>query len=103
MQNDHALAGTNSIRQNLKAWKVYGINVWEREGTSNDKIKAFIKDKGFKFPVLFGSTELASKYQVQGIPTLFVIDKEGKIAYRHVGYNPTIPETLDWQTKELLK
>ena len=40
---------------------------------------------------------------MRGIPTLVVIDKNGKLAYRHVGYDPTIPEELSWQTKELLK
>jgi thioredoxin-related protein len=53
--------------------------------------------------VLYGSNETADAYGVRGIPTLVVIDKNGKIAYRHVGYDPTMGETLDWQTKELLK
>ena len=34
---------------------------------------------------------------------VFVIDKHGKLAYRHVGYDPTLPETLNWQANELLK
>lgn len=81
--------------------EVFGINVWERNGTDN--VKPFIEGKGYKFPILLGDTDITQKYGVRGIPTLFVIDKEGKIAYKHVGYDPTIDEVLDWQTKELLK
>ena len=86
--------------------QVYGVNVWQREKTDDQKksvVSKFIQDSGYHFPILYGTSELASAYGVQGIPTLVVIDKTGKLAYRHVGYDPTIPEELEWQTKELLK
>ena len=81
---------------------VYGVNVWERGGKT-DKVKPFITERGFHFPVLFGTNDLANAYGVQGIPTLVMIDPQGKIAYRHVGYNPTLPEVLAWQVNELSK
>ncbi len=84
-----------------KGVEVYGVNVWERKGT--DGVKPFIEKAGYHFPILYGSNDLASEYGVQGIPTLVIIDKNGKLAYRHVGYDPTLPEQLSWQTKELLK
>jgi thiol-disulfide isomerase/thioredoxin/Flp pilus assembly protein TadD len=79
---------------------LFGMNVWER---SPDKVKPFIEKAGYHFPILRGTNEIASAYNVSGIPTLVVIDKQGKIAYRHIGYDPTLPEVLTWQTKELLK
>ncbi|MCB9357697.1 MAG: redoxin domain-containing protein [Calditrichaeota bacterium] len=81
--------------------EVYGINVWERGGT--DKVEPFIKNAGYTFPILFGTSELAEAYGVRGIPTMFVIGKDGKIAHRHVGYNPQIVQMLTAQTAELLK
>ncbi|MBU0507696.1 redoxin domain-containing protein [bacterium] len=81
---------------------VYGVNVWERGGNT-DKVRPFVEERGVHFPILLGDNDLAAAYGVRGIPTLVVIDQEGKIAYRHVGYNPTLPEVLTWQTKELLK
>jgi thiol-disulfide isomerase/thioredoxin len=83
------------------AVEVYGVNVWERGGT--DKVKPFVVERGFHFPILYGTTDIASAYGVQGIPTMVVIDQQGKIAYRHVGYNPTLTEVLAWQINELLK
>ncbi|MFZ5434184.1 MAG: redoxin domain-containing protein [Calditrichota bacterium] len=82
--------------------EVYGMNVWERGGNT-DKVKPFIEQNGFHFPILMGDNDIAAAYGVQGIPTMVVIDQQGNIAYRHVGFNPTIPEVLTWQTKELLK
>lgn len=81
--------------------EVYGMNVWERNGTAG--VKPFIDNAGYKFPILLGESEIATEYGVRGIPTLVVIDQEGNIAYRHVGFNPTLTETLTWQTNELLK
>jgi thiol-disulfide isomerase/thioredoxin len=81
---------------------VYSVNVWERGGKT-DKVKPFITERGFHFPILFGTNDLADAYGVQGIPTLVMIDPQGKIAYRHIGYNPTLPEVLTWQVNELLK
>lgn len=80
---------------------VYGVNVWERNGTAG--VGPFIEKSGYTFPILFGTNELASEYAVRGIPTMFVIDKNGKIAHRHVGYNPQIGQILKAQTDELLK
>lgn len=80
---------------------VFGMNVWERGGTA--KVKPYIQERGYKFPVLYGTDDIATAYGVRGIPTLVVIDQQGKIAYRHIGYDPTLPEVLSWQTKELLK
>ncbi|MBK6911203.1 MAG: redoxin domain-containing protein [bacterium] len=81
--------------------EVYGINVWERNGT--DKVASFIQNAGYTFPILFGKDETAGEYAVRGIPTMFVIDKDGKIAHRHVGYNPQIAQILAAQVTELLK
>lgn len=81
---------------------VYGMNVWERD-PNRDKVRPYIAEKGYRFPILLGANETAEAYGVTGIPTLFVIDQQGRIAYRHIGYNPTIAEVLTWQVNELLK
>ena len=86
-------------RENVR---VFGINVWERKAGPAE-IKAYIESKGYNFPILFGDKQIAKNYGVRGIPTLFVIDPEGKIAYRHVGYNMSMDEVLTWQVDQILK
>ena len=52
-------------------------------------VKKFMKEKGYTFPVLMNKG-VDQAYGVRGIPTLFVIDQDGKIRYKHVGYNASV-------------
>lgn len=48
----------------------------------------FARAKKLSFPVLLDPHEtVARAYEEKGIPTLFVIDKDGNIRYAHVGYD----------------
>lgn len=50
------------------------------------KAKKFIQKKGYTLPVYFpNETQIPKVYESKGIPTTFVIDKEGYIAYKKVG------------------
>lgn len=56
---------------------------------------SFANEEKFPFPVLLdphGAT--ADAYGVDGIPTLFVIDENGKIIFGQIGYNPGINYVL---------
>ena len=46
--------------------------------------------------------EVAARYQVSGIPQLFVIDPEGRIVYRHDGYGGGLERSLELILEELL-
>jgi len=49
---------------------------------------AFATANQLTFPVLLDAKQkMAEAYQVEGIPTMFVIDKDGKITYGHLGYD----------------
>jgi thiol-disulfide isomerase/thioredoxin len=43
-------------------------------------------------------SKISKSYDVHGLPNMFIIDKQGKVAYVHVGYGE---ETLDQIIKEL--
>src|SRR5215471_15659093 len=50
----------------------------------------FASAQKLNFPVLLDPKgKMATAYEVEGIPTMFVIDKDGKITYGHVGYDMT--------------
>ncbi len=76
------------------------LNVWEDD---QSKVQPFIQDFGYSFNVLYGDNQVASDYGVTGIPTMVVIDPQGKLQYRHVGYDPHLDQILLWQTEHLLK
>ncbi|MBN1352225.1 TlpA family protein disulfide reductase [candidate division KSB1 bacterium] len=67
------------------------INTWER-GEDNLKITANVKDfiqsQQYTFHVLRDEENaVVSAYNVSGIPTKFIIDADGKIRFKNVGYN----------------
>lgn len=59
-----------------KDFSIIAVNVGERK----NEVDSFVDENGYTFPVLLDKTgEVAYKYQVQGVPTSIVIDKEGII------------------------
>lgn len=45
----------------------------------------FMDDGGWTFPVMMCPDEIAMAYEVQAVPTLFVLDSEGRVVERLVG------------------
>lgn len=77
----------------------YSVNVWESD---TSLVRPFLADFGYDFNVLFADNSVPNEYGVNGIPTLFVIDKDGIIRYKHVGYSPYADQILTWQVNSLL-
>jgi thiol-disulfide isomerase/thioredoxin len=51
-----------------------------------DDVKSFIAEYGITYPVLKGTEDVAAHYQVRTIPMLVIVDKEGKIYKRYLGF-----------------
>lgn len=52
---------------------------------SEMKVKEYIQNKQFTFPVFMPSTDFPDQLKVPSIPTTFVVDKDGKIVSKQVG------------------
>jgi thiol-disulfide isomerase/thioredoxin len=78
--------------------KVYSINVWEN---FRYKTKTFMEKHGYSMTLLYGNDDLVKAYGVTGIPTLFIIDKEGKIRYEEIGYEEGLKDKLAWWAEDL--
>ena len=65
-----------------------------------DAVQSFVKENGIKYTVLKGNEDVAQKYQVRSIPMLLVLDKEGKISKRYLGFGSD--EDLDRDIKAIL-
>ena len=55
-----------------------------------DDVRGFIKETGVQLPVILGSAQITKDWQIRGFPTYFVIDGDGKIVSRSVGYSTKI-------------
>jgi len=66
--------------------KVFGINCWERGGDP----AAYMQKRKFTYGLLLDGDKVAEQYRINGLPTYYVIDAQGKIAFASSGYAPGI-------------
>ncbi len=66
------------------------------------KVAPFISENKYTFPVLY-NVGTSRDYDVAGIPNLFIIDKQGRVRYQHLGYRPDVVDILNLQIEELNK
>jgi thiol-disulfide isomerase/thioredoxin len=78
------------------------VDTWEREDNYLDGVKKFIADNKYIFHVLIDEkgddgrqSKVVNNYKVEGIPTKFIIDKNGNIRFKYVGYSGTPEKLLD--------
>jgi len=98
-----AMPGVQKLHDHFKGKpvKVFGVNSWEDDP---DKAVKFMKDKEYTYGLLLRGDEVASQYKVTGIPTFYVIGKDGKILHHTVGYDPEAETKLmELIEKELAK
>ncbi|MEE8388932.1 MAG: protein disulfide oxidoreductase [Acidiferrobacterales bacterium] len=77
-----------TIESLAKDYAVISIAI---QSGDNEKVKNYIKERGISFPVIndtFG--QFAMDYGVRGVPSSFVIDKNGVIRAVEVGYTSEI-------------
>lgn len=79
--------------------QVLGVSL-DQERSALDK---FVKDQPIPYPILYGDKDVARAYDVQGIPTMVIFDKKGKIAYREVGFSPENIDSLKAKISQLLQ
>jgi peroxiredoxin len=57
---------------------------------NTDEVQGFIDKTGVALPVLMGNAQTASDWGVRAFPTYYVIDAEGRISSRSVGYSTSL-------------
>lgn len=78
------------------------IDTWENGDNYLPGVKKFIADNKYTFHVLMDEKDsggkqakVISQFKVDGIPTKFVIDKDGNIRFKYVGYSGSAEAVLD--------
>jgi peroxiredoxin len=63
------------------------VDTWERAEDKAKNAKDFIESKGYSFHVLLDEeNKVVEDFGVSGIPTKFIIDKNGNIRFKSVGF-----------------
>ncbi len=78
------------------------VDTWETVDNYLVGVKKFIADNNYSFHVLMDEkntdgkqAKVVSAYEVTGIPTKFIIDKNGNIRFKYIGYSGTPEKLLD--------
>jgi thiol-disulfide isomerase/thioredoxin len=71
--------------------QIIGMDVDDNDA---ERLRAFVKDKGINYPVAMTSVPVRLAYGgIGSLPTLFVINQEGKMVQKHVGlFDPALYE-----------
>lgn len=75
-----------------KGVKVVGINPFD---TKEDGIMEFLEKRDVNYTVLLGAKEVAKMYRVSGYPTMYLLDRQGKIIKTQVGYGEGVEEEIE--------
>jgi peroxiredoxin len=78
---------------------VVGVNVFDKP----EKIVPMLEEKGLSHTNIHGAKDIAQAYQVSGYPTLYIIDREGRIAYSHVGWSSGFYAAIAAQLEQMLR
>ena len=82
--------------QNLQ---IIGVNL----DSKNEDAKKFLTEIPAKFTVAFDSKgETPKQYGVKGMPTSFLIGRDGKLISQHSGFKESDKESLEKQIKSAL-
>ena len=87
-------------RYNSLGFTILGVNVEE----DSSKAKAMLREVPVSFPILFDTSNKASKlYKVSAMPSTVLIDRDGNLRYLHKGYKPGDEAQYKKWVKQLVK
>ena len=92
----------NEIQEKYRAQglKIIGVNL----DAKNDDAKKFLAQIPAKFIIAFDSKGVVPKnYGVKGMPTSFLIGRDGKIIFQHLGFKEADRASLEKQIKVALE
>jgi peroxiredoxin len=90
------------LYEDLKNEGLVVVGVGLDQGGRNT-LAPFVDENGITYPILVGNREVQAAYGVTGIPTTFLIGRDGKISAKHVGYHPSMAESFRAEVKALLE
>lgn len=61
------------------------VNLADGQRETRDIAQAFLDENGYTFPVVFDKGDVANQYMITGIPSTFVLDKDGIIVQTFLG------------------
>ncbi|MCV9386514.1 TlpA family protein disulfide reductase [Reichenbachiella ulvae] len=91
------------LSENFESDKVKFVGINVDSPRNSAKVRPFSKSLGIPYPVLLDpDQELYGELLVNVLPTLFILDSDGKVLYTHEGYVPGDEKKIEEQLTSLL-
>lgn len=97
-----AMPGIQRLHEKYKdrGVAVVGMN-FERNAAANPA--KFMKDNGYTYNLVLKADSIADKYKVNGWPTFYILDRQGRVLWSAVGHDPSHEEQMAKVIEEALK
>lgn len=97
-----------NIREKLAAWHQEAdfnyMTVSIDETRAEGLVRSYAKSQGWDFPYLIdANSDLKRSLNFQNVPFTIIVDKNGKVAFMHTGYEEGGEEEVFAKVKELAK
>lgn len=97
-----ALPFLQNLHEKYKDRGVVLLGIDPIDNPVKDEMADFLAKRGITYTILFSDRQLSQTYHIAAYPTLFFIDRDGKIAKVHHGYHPSLEEALEEQLLKML-
>ncbi|MEO6232166.1 MAG: TlpA disulfide reductase family protein [Ferruginibacter sp.] len=96
-----ALPILQSLHQKYKSkgLAVLGIDIVDR---NNNELETFLSRRGIDYKILLADKDVANDYKISVAPTIYLIDRNGKILYANAGFDETFEGNLEYLIKSNL-
>ena len=83
--------------------KIFGLNSVDNQPHSLDYFKTFLGKRQISYDIILTNSDVDIMYKINGYPTMYVVDKDGKIAFVEVGFDEEKLNALIEIIEELTK
>ena len=96
-----------SIPHLIHLHNTYQAKGFEVIGLSQDKgdvetVRNFVKSLDIPYPIAMSPEEVSRSFGVSALPTAFLVDREGRIQQKMLGFSTTIAKQMTSKIEELL-
>ncbi len=82
--------------------KIFAISLDQAHNVA--KVKPLVENHGWEYDVLLDPNgDMQRALSIQSIPYVFIVDGNGKIVYKHIGYTDGAEAELIQKVRELIK
>lgn len=97
-----ALPALQRLHEKYKDRGFVMVGIDPFDDPDEDAMADFLSKRGISYTVAFADRELAETYHVSGYPTLFLVNRKGKIMQVYVGYSKDLEAEIERQLLKML-